>query len=258
MEDVPCNLCGSGESEPLLTGPDRLYGIGGVYNLVRCTKCGLAYVNPRPDGKSLKHFYPEEYLVEGENLSAAAPDDRNAKAAMEFIGQAGGPGLLMKVFKPGRYLRLKRDYRLYSLMFTNGMGRLLDVGCGNGRFISMLKRMGWDAAGVEVNRHTIRHMAEREGLEVYVGNFLGLEIPGKFDVLTMWWFLEHTTDPLGVLKKAKGMLADGGNLVVAVQNFACVERRVFGKDWAPLDLPRHLYHFTPGTIEAMFREAGLR
>ncbi|MGA2192654.1 MAG: class I SAM-dependent methyltransferase [Nitrospirota bacterium] len=257
MEYVPCVLCGSEKNEVVLSGHDRLYGIGGEYNLVRCGGCGLCFVNPRPDKTSLQLFYPETYLVEGENLSSISVSEKKKKAMDSMLGFEGAPGIARIVRNFGDYLRIRRDYRLYSLMFVR-RGRLLDVGCGNGRFITFLKKNNWDAAGVEVHDDTIKHLARKEGLEVYTGDFLELDIPKVYDIITMWWVLEHAIDPLSVLKKARGLLADDGNMIVAVPNFDCIERKVFGGDWALADLPRHLYNFTPRTINGLFAKAGFK
>ncbi len=233
-----------------------MYGIGGEYHLVRCMDCGLAYVNPRPNRDSLKLFYPETYLIEGEDLAPARIDPQKETAVRALMGSTGGPGVARKLANLSSYLRLKRDYRLHVLMLSGRRGRLLDVGCGNGRFIAQMKLLGWDAAGVEINDYTIRPKADDERLKIYVRDFGDVEVHESYDTITMWWFLEHTRDPLGVLIKASSLLAAGGNLVVAVQNFDCIERRIFGKDWSSLDLPRHLYNFTPATMEAMFDRAG--
>jgi SAM-dependent methyltransferase len=80
---------------------------------------------------------------------------------------------------------------------------------------------------------------------------------GSFDAVTMWNSLEHMYDPLGVLESAAAVLAPGGSVTVSLPNFASYGARHFRENWFPLDLPRHLNHFTPESLKRAFERAGL-
>ncbi|HZT83575.1 MAG TPA: class I SAM-dependent methyltransferase, partial [Gemmataceae bacterium] len=80
--------------------------------------------------------------------------------------------------------------------------------------------------------------------------------PASFDRVTMWQSLEHVHDPLAVLRAAHRLLVPGGELLVAVPTIDSLAFRWFGPHWLGLDLPRHLTHFTPGTLGAMLLRAG--
>jgi len=74
----------------------------------------------------------------------------------------------------------------------------------------------------------------------------------------MQHFFEHTYQPLETLEKCRGLLRDGGMIVISLPNFGCLEAKVFKSDWSILDAPRHLYQFTPQTLTAVLAKAGFR
>jgi SAM-dependent methyltransferase len=96
------------------------------------------------------------------------------------------------------------------------------------------------------------------GVQVHHGTLDGAPFPDDwFDAVVFNHSLEHIPDPLGALEGAGRLLHPGGSLVVAVPNFASVQRRVFGGDWFHLDLPRHRQHLEPRTLSELVRRAGM-
>jgi hypothetical protein len=61
MEQAPCNLCGSLETQLVFRTSDRLFENEGVFNLVQCQQCGLVYLNPRPTKASIARYYQHYY-----------------------------------------------------------------------------------------------------------------------------------------------------------------------------------------------------
>ena len=118
-------------------------------------------------------------------------------------------------------------------------GPVLDVGSGDGTLVRALQARGREAAGVE--------RGDR-GLEAY---------PGPYAAVVFWHSLEHLPDAAGALAHAAGALRSGGLLVIAVPNAASAQARRFGDDWFALDLPRHLFHFTPQALAARCAQLGL-
>jgi len=97
------------------------------------------------------------------------------------------------------------------------------------------------------------------GLDVATGAFEDVGYPDRFlDVITMYHVLEHLHNPREALSKAYQLLKSGGLLVVAVPNLDSLQARIFRQRWYHLDAPRHLYHFTPRTLEMLLHEAGFK
>jgi SAM-dependent methyltransferase len=138
-------------------------------------------------------------------------------------------------------------------------GRLLDVGCGAGYFLSGMRRHGWEVSGLEVSRRAAQ-IAERDyGLEVRVGELGSMAFAASsFDVVTLWNVLEHLPSPKGDLRIIHDILRPGGLLAFGIPNAASLDARVFGRFWAGLDMPRHLHVFAPEALGRMLTELGFR
>jgi SAM-dependent methyltransferase len=140
-----------------------------------------------------------------------------------------------------------------------GSGRLLDFGCGAGRFLKTMADQGWQVTGLDAAVGAVNQVRDQHGLTALIGSLPHPELrPGSFDVVTMWHSLEHVHRPLAILRAAYELLVPGGKLVVAAPNIDGLPFRLFGRSWFGLDLPRHLTHFTPTTLRLMLQTAGFR
>jgi len=231
MEQVICNLCGSSETETLYDLPDRLLFRNDVrVHLVRCCQCGLIYQNPRPVLQAMAKHYPAEY-----ELYAPEPDGEKTS------------WLLRQAY---RYGMEKRRRFVTAHKHT---GRLLDVGCATGLFLrAMQSAPGWELYGVDISPHAVRIARETYHLNVMEGT---LEAPhfsdSFFDVVTMWDVFEHLHDPARSLQEIFRILRPDGVLVLRVPNGGGWDAQVFRSYWAGLEPPRHLYVFTPRTLQAV-------
>lgn len=133
-----------------------------------------------------------------------------------------------------------------------GSIRALDVGCGRGVLLQGFLEEGVDALGIERGGAGFEAI---EGIEALSLDDL-LASGRKFDVIVIWHVLEHLSDPQESLHKCRQLLASGGSLFVEVPNFGSWQAGLFKSRWFHLDLPRHLFHFTPATLAAALREAG--
>jgi len=110
-----------------------------------------------------------------------------------------------------------------------------------------LEREGFDAAGFPAGATLHLGPLDRQPFA-----------PRSFHLITLWHVLEHLADPGPVLQQLSGLLAPGGLLVIAVPNIGSLQARLFGANWFHLDLPRHLWHFSPWSLEPLWRSAGLQ
>jgi SAM-dependent methyltransferase len=139
-----------------------------------------------------------------------------------------------------------------------GQGRLLDFGCGSGWYAHRMRERGWTVSGMDFSAHAARRVTEHFAIPVLVGSLPHPQVaPESFDVITMGCVLEHVHRPHTVVAAAAQALRPGGLLVVAVPNLASWGFRVFGRAWWPLELPRHLLHFTPRTLRRLVESHGL-
>jgi SAM-dependent methyltransferase len=153
--------------------------------------------------------------------------------------------------------RVNNSFRLREIAGLTP-GRLLDVGCGKGRFLAAARGIGWNVQGLEYAAASAEAARANFGVDVIVGDFLDVPLDNTYDALTMWHVLEHLSDPRGALARAAEAIRPGGRLVVSVPNIDSLQARLGGDAWFHLDYPRHLYHFTPRALSALVEAAGFR
>lgn len=206
------------------------------WKIVRCSRCHLVYVNPVPAADDLDVMYrdffsspgPSEKKEHGESLISYYEDGAN---------------------------------RIQSYV---ARGRILDIGCGKGLFLNVMKQKHWDVHGIEPSKGVAAY-AEKVGLTIFSGMLQDYVCPqGHFDVVTMWYVMEHLPDPFKALCHANHMLRQGGLLMTRVPNlnfmrpFMMVEK-LFGikvRAISGIDPPRHLHYFSPRTASALIKKSG--
>lgn len=218
-----CVACGEpGTSSPWLTTP--------AGKLARCSACGLRWNVEPPGTEVLGSLYQTGFYA------GTGP-------------RAGAVAYWLH--------RLNNAVRLRQL---RGMptGRLLDVGCGKGRFLAAARQAGWSVIGVEFAQHLAAEARDRYGLDVRAGDFLETPLDGPFDVVTMWHVLEHLTRPADAVARSWELLRPGGRLVLSVPNIESLQAVLSGPSWFHLDLSRHLFHFTPRSLRRLVERHGFR
>jgi 2-polyprenyl-3-methyl-5-hydroxy-6-metoxy-1,4-benzoquinol methylase len=230
METVVCNNCGCPETLPLYKF--RLDRQNQDVCVVRCSQCELVYLNPRPTKDTIGNYYPPNYQA---NML-----DLLTKGRTSLIGRLWF-GMIRRRRTPSKRV-----------------GRLLDVGCSNGAYLAAMRDIGWEVEGVEFDSDAVGYARHFHSLKVTQGDLEDAlrQLPeSDFDVVTMWHVLEHSFDPAAALRLIHRVLKPGGVLMLEVPNFAALSASLFRRCWYPMDVPRHLYQFTPATIKTMLTKA---
>lgn len=235
MEDVNCLLCGHNERRCRFEGSDRLYGGPGSFSLVECVRCGFLYLSPRPSPEEIHQYYPTRYA----SYQPAVYEERSLVRCVDRI-----VGLRQRC---DAVVRHKRS------------GRLLDVGCGTGDFLAMMRgHPDWHVRGLEPVEAAATRAQAKYGLAVDLTPLESMSYPSEsFDAITLWDVLEHLPEPVASLQRLAGALRPGGVVVVAVPSRDSLDARIFGSDWAGLDIPRHFSVFSERHLTAAFNQAGL-
>jgi SAM-dependent methyltransferase len=231
---TPCLLCGGTRIKPLLHPHDRKRTPPRWdYHVVRCADCGLLFRHPgiRP----------------------------------ERLGDLYSSGSYAR-FLAGKYTRKRRRrYRVtmapFGPLFADGLGRrLLDFGCGNGLFLDMAHRRGFDCYGVDLAADAVE-AARRKPSGRHAHHGTPMDVPelaaGGFDVITMWSVLAHLAQPVDDLAMLRSLLAPDGVLLLLTVNADSLELKYRLADWGGFT-PNHLAFFSPETLRRLLRRAGFR
>ena len=256
MKTIPCEVCGSDQSRFLFEGWDRVFGIRGKFNVVQCKGCGLLFINPQPDPETLKAYYPDVYYASNPSHYREYSWLRR-KVLEAYFGYRSSP------HSPQALLLCKKVFLFpfrvrygHAVRFVEG-GKILDIGCGNGTELYKLKAMGWEAHGVEMDAQASER-ARAKGMRVYTGDLFGAAFPDHFfHVVRMSFVLEHLPNPRETLQEIRRILLPGGRIDISIQNAGSLHYRLFGPRWFSLDVPRHLFSFSPKTIRRLLSSMDL-
>lgn len=226
-----CDLCGQDKFKFLALGLDKLHGIPGEFRVAKCLNCGLVFLNPQPDPEELKKHYPEDSYY-------SFRVEKSKQSWLFKLLNAPFFVLYYILSKPlGRYKRFKKG------------AKILDAGCGAGEFLLKLKKKGLLPYGVEINEQAALK-GQQKGLNIHAGTLKGARFPDKFfDIITLNHVLEHVPSPNRTLKELKRILKDDGMLIIAVPNINSCVFKFFHSNWVQLDVPRHLFDFSPKTLK---------
>lgn len=230
-----CPACG----HPELTAVAEIrdFSVSGeIFSLVECGACRLRITQDVPGREAIGAYYQSDDYISHTNRSA---------------------GLIGRLYRLVRKRTLAQKRRLIESRTSLQRGRLLDVGSGTGAFVQEMKGAGWEVTGLEPDEGARRvaaevHQARLQPLE----DFFALPVSG-FDAITLWHVLEHVHDLEAYMAQLKKLLREKGRLFIAVPNYTSADAGLFGEFWAAWDVPRHLYHFSPASIEALVKKSGL-
>lgn len=249
LESTRCDLCDADDAELLFVASDQRYGISGEFPVVRCRRCTLVYVNPRPAPASLGRYYPARYSP----YRAAHHQHRSrAGALLRAAAFQRFEGAFATI---GAWLYNSLAYRAF--LHSPGGGRVLDIGCGTGDYLAVCRELGWKIEGIEPSIDAAAVARARLDAPVHAGFVEDIPLAeGAFEAVTMSHSFEHVRSPRRVLSIVHRALSRDGRLLLMIPNFLAWDRRVFGTSWHGLEVPRHLYHFEPRTISALLTDSG--
>lgn len=221
---TPCIACGATQAQ-------EQFAIASFSErLVTCVDCGLGSLHPFPDQRRVAGFYPAEYYG-------------SVAAKFEYLVEAG--------------VRFGAWSRIQSLRFHLEPGaRVLDIGCGRGTTLRALLDMGYEAHGVELSEAATAGVDPRAQIRIAPDLAEAAYEAESFDAVVIWHVLEHLTNPEHTLAEVHRILRPGGRLILAVPNLQSWQAQWSGPAWFHLDLPRHLYHFSPQTLQSLLSGSG--
>lgn len=237
LEEAACYCCGATQVEAFLTAQDDYTGKPGRFPFVRCVECGLVYQKPRIPIERIKDYYDDEYIAHRKKTTW---------------------GILTPFYRRAMDKHDRRKQELVERYVTlNEDSEALDVGCGAATFLLRLRRRhGLRATGIDFK--DLSALPGFDEIDFRHGLFGDQDLgEDRFDLVTMWHFLEHDYDPAGTLRKAARVLKPGGRLVVEVPRLDSASFRLFGSRWPGVQAPQHTALYSKDTLLRMVAQANL-
>jgi len=220
-----CPVCGHSGAGSWLQAPDRFHGRLELFELFRCPSCSLVWLHDPPPPSDIGRHYGADY-------------DRTITS--------GGAD-------PEHW-----NWRRDELLRHKSSGAILDLGCSSGGFLASFRSPSWKLFGIEMSETVAKQAEARCGAQVFVGDILDAPFrPETFDAITCFHVFEHLYQPRKVLARVSEWLKPGGIFYTMMPNIDSAGARIFRSYWYPLELPRHLYHFSPTTLRRLADSVGL-
>lgn len=225
-----CEICGSRDTQFLFNARDKNRKVDHrLFRLIRCRTCGVGFTRPKLSGAELAAYYPREYYSLDDNVNLERALRRHNRARVQ---------------------RIKR--------FING-GKLLDIGAGTGMFLKAARESGFEVHGLEISGEAARFGRDTWRLDIRTGDLHATTLPANtYDVVTLGHVFEHLPEPRAAAQRLYSVLKPGGLVVIAVPNFDSIQARLFRAAWFHLDIPRHLFHYTPSVMERIMTNTGFK
>jgi 2-polyprenyl-3-methyl-5-hydroxy-6-metoxy-1,4-benzoquinol methylase/spore coat polysaccharide biosynthesis predicted glycosyltransferase SpsG len=215
-----CPVCGKGaNSRSIARFPERTYH--------RCNNCGIIHMDrtcPPPIEYEREYFfeaykkqYGKTYLEDFPNLVATAK--RRLKIISRISSRGGVEPLVRKA--------QREEKSGFSPL-------LLDIGCAYGPFLVVAKEEGFSPVGIDPAEDAVRYVQETLGISAVQGFFPNsplpipyspLPTPHSYDVITLWYVIEHFRDSASVLAEIKKLLTPGGILAFSTPSYSGISGR---------------------------------
>jgi len=231
-----CFLRGHSTHEELRSLTDNRFGSEGEYSIAKCHNCGLLQTIPVPDPEQLKELYETYYNFEGEKGTIYT---RFRDIFFSSIAYRS-------------WMAIDGDISFHS---RRGRGRLLDIGCNEGRGLVIYQGNGFDPEGLELNERAAQD-ARLAGFVVHTKPLEEFQPEKPYDVAVLSNVIEHSLNPKEMLKNVRRVLKPGGHVWISCPNSESWLRHIFGRSWINWHVPFHLFHLSSKTLAQLLQRSG--
>ncbi len=207
------------------------------FSLHTCDTCGLSYTFPPPSDELLSKIYAGEYW-----------------ARESTVQKRGNIALLVHKFNE---IRLVATVKPLLRRLPTG-AKILEVGCGSGQLATYLMRKGYDVEVTDISQDILDDIKAIHGITCYCGNIENIRFSHAYDAIIFNNVLEHLPSPVPTLQRAEQLLTPQGLIFLEVPNIASLQFKLFRTSWFPLQIPEHLFHFSPRSLQNVAFKASLQ
>lgn len=215
----PCIVCGS-EDFSHWASEDYL-------NALRCNQCSMISINSHFTEEGLDAFYSNYY------------QNRTQDAKLRILRQDA--------------YKVDRDWISH---FISG-GKVLDIGCSDGSFLSFFVVEKWDRYGIDLTEAALQLAATNHGIKTYMGKVWETEVGRDYDLVMMRGVIEHFRDPIQVLDKCMEIFKPGGLLfITAIPAGDSFAFSIYREKWRMFTPYEHIHFFTVKLLTSLVEARG--
>jgi len=231
-----CPICNAGCIRADLVAKD--YTVSNEhFHIWACDNCDLKYTDEVPDQKEIGKYYQSSNYISHSDTKV---------------------GFINKMYHKVRTHTLKTKRKMVEKMTNKSHGEILDIGCGTGAFLNNMQQAGWLITGLEPDENAAKTANSLYNISAKAPEELFSLPLNSFDAITMWHVLEHVHQLHEYIEQLKNLIKPDGVIFIAVPNYQSYDAEVYGAHWAAYDVPRHLYHFSPKSMEKLVSLHGLK
>lgn len=252
-ESAICPICDSTACYDF-SSRDLMFDHYERYDYFKCTDCYSVFQHPMPTDEKINSFYPTDYSV----FDAASQTRKISPLKKAIYSLKHGYSHLQPTpFFKHLATVASPFYKLDKPDYIEN-GTLLDVGCGNGRYLSTMRTLGWDVQGVELSENGLK-VCQAANLPVHHGDLASAAFPEEsFDVITVRHVVEHIRDIHSLMAELARILKPNGKLMIETPNSHALGRSYCGANWYANDVPRHLILFSIDNLSRLGTAHGLQ
>lgn len=229
-----CPCCGSNHISKSFTAKD--YTVSNeMFEVWRCDDCTLQFTQNIPNSDEIGPYYKSSAYVSHSDTK---------------------DGFVNRLYHLVRSYTLQGKRKLIQTETGLSQGALLDVGAGTGAFSNTMQEAGWKVTGLEPDETARQNAFQLHALQLLPSHQLYDLQDNQFDAITLWHVLEHVHELHPYMGKFNSLLKQDGRLFIAVPNYTSFDAALYGEYWAAYDVPRHLYHFSPKSMEVLAQSEG--
>ena len=231
-----CPACKSIDIFPKLEAQD--YTVSNEkFSIWHCANCTIRFTQDVADQNSIGKYYKSDNYISHSDTKS---------------------GLVNSLYHSIRKFTLLLKRKLIQNQTQLKSGTILDIGCGTGAFLNTMKEAGWKITGLEPDDTAITKAKSLYQIHPQSSSELFNLSEQQFDAITMWHVLEHVHQLNEYFFQLRKILKDNGTLLIAVPNYTSFDAHFYKETWAAYDVPRHLNHFSPMSMELLVKRYGMK
>lgn len=231
-----CPICNSSNIQEQLSAKDYTVSQN-LFPIWHCNACTARFTQDVPGQDAIGAYYASENYISHSDTKK---------------------GIINSLYHLVRKRTLGAKRRLVNNETGITKGTILDIGCGTGAFLNTMKEAGWNITGLEPDTVARAKASELYHIQPQEPGKLFELAPVSFNAITMWHVLEHVHELHAYIKQIEKLLSPDGKAFIAVPNYTSKDAAIYAAHWAAYDVPRHLYHFSPQSMEALLTQHGLK